>query len=133
MTNTNHTTAADRFNAVLAIKIEQGQEAVAKLAKDMAHDPLYGLAWAEGRAVEISESQLYLAVQQEAEGDVEALLPALKKAVEHAKSQLLSNSMRGGSSSQFSNAVEAAQREALSRFVRDNDGFITRLKRDGLL
>ena len=122
---------AAHFLAHLTFKLEERKTAQASLAEAVSKDPLYALSWAQNGAIELALGDWY----READARIDQLVEkhggerqdhaqaGLTLAVRNATRQLLGNEMRGGSSSDFSNAVEAAKREAASRFVRDNEHF----------
>ena len=110
---------ADTYLQFLNLRLANLADAKSKLAESVAKDPLYALSWAENAAVELALGECYELVKAQADksGDV---LKARDNVVARMTQVLLDNTLRGGSSSAFSNAVDAAKREAASRFVREN-------------
>ena len=138
MTTTNTAiTSNESFIKTVTIfveaRIKDGWTSEVDLVETMRVDPLYCLAWAERHAITVAKGRLYQAAQEHAKGSDETLLSALRRVVETSKDRLIGNELRGASSSAFSNAVEAAEREALSRFVRENQRTLERASERGLI
>ena len=138
MTTTNTaTTSNESFIKTVTIAVEahikDGWTSEVDLVEAMRVDPLSCLAWAESHAIAVAKGRLYHAVQDYAKGSDETLLSALRRVVETSKDRLIGNELPGTHSSAFSNAVKAAEREALSRFVRENQRTIERASERGLI
>lgn len=115
---TNATQRAARLDAIA----EEFKAAVDK------NGLAYSLSWAESMAVETFQARTWAAVVSISERDDCDFETALAAVVGEERDALLSNRDRCSSSSQFSNATEAAQREARSRFVREAGAMLSSIQ-----
>ena len=88
----------------------------------------YACQWAQAAVVNVELATYWAGVLRVMDNGYD-LIPALDVYVEEVTTQLVENMLRGGSSSEFSNAVEAAKREAASRFVREASSMARSLKK----
>lgn len=111
--------------------VEQANAIRAKMLEQVQSDNFAAvmneLSWLQDRAIAFHRASLAQAVCLRASKT--ALVEALRYMVDWAKSELLRNAYRGGSSSPFHNAVDDAKREATARFLSDYEGSLERIEK----
>lgn len=114
----------ERRSAIFLSNIVTGyEETVKKFMDEVERDIAYAVKWAETSVKESCKFKIAIEILNGFEKQLEEDEPVsfreyAKKIRESLKDRLLSNYYRGGSSSAFSNAVEGAEREAVSEILR---------------
>jgi len=114
----------ERRSAIFLSNIVTGyEETVKKFMDEVERDIAYAVKWAETSVKESHKFKIAIEILNGFEKQLEEDEPVsfseyAKKIRESLKDRLLSNYYRGGSSSAFSNAVEGAEREAVSEILR---------------
>jgi hypothetical protein len=80
----------------------------------------YGLSWADDPAMHLATATFWAQVERIHFVNGVELAEAMDAVRSEVTRQLVENQLRGGSTSQFTNAWTAAEREGASRFLRDS-------------
>lgn len=114
----------DERNSVMALTrlVVAHDEELSKFVAEVERDVAYAIQWSESivvksHKVKIAKEILQGFESQAYQDDPVTYREFVKKYRESLKDQLLSNYFRGGSTSAFNNAVEGAQREAVSQML----------------